>query len=67
MFYFDSYYLLLVMPAVLIALWAQTRVSSTFGRYKTIRSRSGMTGAQVARRILDDNGLYDVRVEQVAG
>ena len=63
----DRYYILLVIPAMLVALWAQMRVKSTFARYSTVPVRTGLTGAQAARRILDANGLTDVRVEAVAG
>ena len=68
-FYFlpDRYYILLVIPAMLVALWAQMRVKSTFARYSSVGLCSGLTGAQAARRILDANGLSDVRVEAVPG
>ena len=65
--FFDYYYLILVIPAMLLALAAQAKVSSTFSKYSRVQSWRGMTGAQVARRILDDNGLYDVAVEEIAG
>ena len=64
---FDSYYLILVLPAILFSLWAQTKVQGTFSRYQKVRSYSGYTGADVARRILDDNGLYNVRIEHIKG
>lgn len=64
---FDSYYLVLVLPAVLFAMWAQFRVQRTFSRYSQLRSMSGMSGADAARRILDSNGLHDVKVEQAPG
>ena len=64
---FDSYYFILVLPAILFSLWAQSKVKGTFSRYQKVRSYSGYTGADVARRILDDNGLYNVRVEHIAG
>ncbi len=67
MFYFDSYYFILVIPAILLSLWAQSRVQSTFSRYQRMHAASGLTGCDVARRILDENGLTDVRVERVAG
>lgn len=67
MFYIDPYYIMLVLPALFVAMWAQGRVSSTFSRYQQVRSYSGMTGEQVARQILDDNGLFNVRVERIAG
>ncbi len=66
-FYFDPYYLFLVIPAVLIALWAQVNVSSTFRKYNNVRNVKGVTADEVARRILDDNGLYNVQIERVSG
>ncbi len=63
----DRYYLLLVLPAILIALWAQLQVKSTFARYSSVSVRGGLTGAEAARRILDANGLQHVAVEPVAG
>lgn len=60
---FDIYYLVLILPAMLLGLWAQARVNSTFNRYSHVRCRQGYTGSQVARRILDANGLTDVRLE----
>ena len=65
--FLDYYYLVLVVPAILISFWAQSRVSSTYNRYQKVQSYSGLTGAQVARRILDDNGLYQVQIEQIHG
>ena len=63
----DRYYILLVIPAMLIALWAQMRVKSTFAKYGREGTYGGLTGAQAARRILDANGLTDVRIEPVRG
>jgi uncharacterized protein len=60
-------YMLYILPAFLLAMLAQMNVSRTFNKYSNIMSLRGLTGAQVARRILDQNGLYSVRVEQVAG
>ena len=65
--FYDSYYLLLVVPAMLLALWAQSRVQSTYRKYSQIRSFRGMTADQVARSILDANGLTQVRVERIPG
>jgi Zn-dependent membrane protease YugP len=59
--------LILVLPALFFAMYAQFRVNSTFSRFLRERSYAGFTGYQVARRILDDNGLQDVQVERVAG
>lgn len=63
----DATYIFLVLPAVIFAMWAQFNVKSTFSKYSKIASRSGMTGFDSARRILDANGLRDVRIAHVAG
>ncbi|UCZ54799.1 zinc metallopeptidase [Bacillus shivajii] len=52
---------------MLIPLWAQSKVKSAYKKYSQVRASSGMTGAEVARKILNDNGLYDVSVEPVKG
>ncbi len=64
---FDIYYLVLILPAMLLGIWAQAKVNSTFNRYSHVRCRRGYTGSQIARRILDANGLTDVRIEGVRG
>ena len=64
---YDYYYLILVVPALLISLWAQFKVKSTFNRYEQVYARQGITAAQAARRILDQNGLYGVRIEMTGG
>ena len=66
-YYYDPYSFILLIPAMLIALLAQARVNSTFNRYSRVYSRRGITAAQVARQILDRNGLYDVQIQRVAG
>ena len=58
---------LLLIPAIILTIYAQTKISSAYGRYSKIKSASGQTGAQAARALLDENGLYNVKVEQVAG
>lgn len=63
----DATYIFLVLPAVIFALWAQFNVKSTFSKYSKIASRSGMTGFDSARRILDANGLGSVRIAHVSG
>jgi len=67
MFFFDPLYLLFAMPALLLGLWAQIKVKGAFNRYSRVRSARGLTGAEVARRVLDFNGLHEVQVEQVGG
>lgn len=66
MFFWDSTMVLLI-PAILLSMYAQFRISSAYGHYSEVRSRSGMTGSQAARAILNDNALYDVRVEPIGG
>jgi hypothetical protein len=61
------YDIVLVMPAFLFSLYAQFKVKSTFSHYSQQGNARGLTGAEVARIILDDNGLNDVPVEPVAG
>ena len=65
-YYYDPTYLLLI-PGILLALYAQFKVTSTFNRFKQVGSRSGLTGAQAARMILDSNGCRDVEIEPVRG
>lgn len=65
--YIDSTYIILVIPAMLIALFAQMNVKSTFGRYSKLRNSRGLTGADVARAILLDNDLAQVQIERVPG
>lgn len=66
---FEGYtlFLLLSLPALALGIWAQFKVRSAFNKNAEIRTSTGMTGAQVARRVLDINGLNDVQVEQVNG
>lgn len=65
-FYFDPTYILLV-PAMILAVYAQMKVQSTFNQYLRVRASSGVTGAQVARDLLDKNNLTDVVVEITPG
>ncbi|MBQ4332540.1 MAG: zinc metallopeptidase [Clostridia bacterium] len=65
-FYFDYWYLILVLPAVLVSLWAQIRVKSTFAKYSRQSVRSGMTGARASQYIQQANGIR-TGVEAVAG
>ena len=59
--------IILVLIGVALSLWAQGRVNSTFSRYSRVRSMTGMTGAEAARRLLNAQGIYDVTVQQIAG
>ena len=64
---FDTTYLLLVLPCILLSLWASSSVNSTFKKYSQHRSSRGITGADAARRVLQANGVTGVRIEQVDG
>ncbi|SKA76209.1 hypothetical protein SAMN05428976_102239 [Clostridium sp. USBA 49] len=64
--FYDYTYIILV-PALIISFWAQLKINSTFSKYSKINSINGYTGAQVARMLLDINGLYDVPVEVING
>lgn len=66
-YYFDPYYWMILVPAMLIALVAQIQVSSTFNRYSQVRSARGMTGAQAAEAVLRANGVSGVAIERVNG
>lgn len=65
-FYYDPTWILL-LPAIILSIWASARVNSTFRKYSQVYNRFGLTGADAARRILDMNGLYSVRIERVSG
>ena len=60
-------YLLISLPALLLGLWAQFKIKSAFNTFSKVRTATGMTGAEVARRMLDQNGLRNVQIEQVSG
>jgi Zn-dependent membrane protease YugP len=64
---FDPRFILMIAPALLLAVIAQLLVKFTFNKYSKIRSYSGMTGAQAAERMMRSNGIYDVQVEETSG
>lgn len=65
--FYDYWYIVLVLPAIILAAWAQYRVNSTFQKYSAFPTRSGMTGYDGARMVLNRHGLYDVKIEMVRG
>lgn len=65
--FFDWTYVVLVLPCVLLSLWASSMVNSTFNKYSKQLSRRGITGADAAQRVLRANGVTGVRVERVGG
>lgn len=66
---FGSYglYILISLPALLLGLYAQAKVKGAFNKYSKVRTSNGMTGAEVARQVLDANGLQAVQINQVRG
>lgn len=64
--FYDSTFILLI-PALILSLYAQYKVSSTFNKYSKVPNRNGYTGAEVARQLLMGAGIRDVQVEQVRG
>lgn len=65
-FYYDTSILILI-PAMIFALWAQATVQRSFKRYSRVRNQKNLTGAEAARRVLDRNGLRDVAIRPVGG
>ena len=65
--YFDYYYLILVVPALLLSLYAQVKVKSTFAKYSKINTQRGITGKEAAKLLMRTNGISDVGIQQVAG
>lgn len=64
---FDISYFILIIPALLFGLWAQSQVNTNFNKYSKVRTMREMTGAQAAEYILQQNGIYDVQVRHISG
>ena len=64
---FDWTYLVLVLPCILISLWASSNVKSTFNKYAKQHSLRHITGAEAAQQVLHANGVYGVRIERISG
>lgn len=65
--FFDPLYLIFALPGLLLGLWAQARVKGTFNKYAKVQTARGMSGAEIARYLLDQEGLQDVKIEPVQG
>ncbi len=65
--YFDPYYLVFMIPGLLLGIWAQIKLSSAYSKYARIGVASGMSGAEASREILDRAGLVNVPVQEVPG
>ncbi len=64
---FDIYYIILILPALIISLVAQFKVKSTFSKYSNMHSATRLTGADAAKKVLSTHSVYDVSVDRVAG
>ena len=64
--FWDSTYLI-ILPAIIFALIAQIKVKSTFSKYSNEHNQHGYTAREIARKILDNNGLYNIQIENVSG
>ncbi|MBP3579768.1 MAG: zinc metallopeptidase [Clostridia bacterium] len=60
-------YLFVLLPSIILSVWASANVNSTYKKYSKVRSMSGLTANDAVRRILDSNGLKNVRIEHVSG
>ena len=65
--FWGDWTVLVLIPAMIFAFWAQINVQTTFSRFNQVRNRRGLTAADVARRILDANGLNYVQIQRVSG
>ena len=64
---FDWTYVVIILPCMLLSLWASSRVNSTFKKYSNQYSYRRLTGADAARRVLSSHGVHDVRIERISG
>jgi len=65
--FFDPLYLVFALPGLLLGMWARARVKNAFNKYAQVRTMRNVTGAEVARALLDSQGLYDVVIEETKG
>ena len=66
-FYIDPLYIILVMPAALFAMWANSRVNSTYKSYSNLKSTRGITSQEACQNILNSNGITDVTIKRISG
>lgn len=67
LYYWFDPTIIILLPGIIIAIWASINVNTTFNKYNTVLSRYRLTGAEVAERVLHHHGIYNVRVEHVSG
>ena len=63
----DLTYIILIIPALLLGLWAQAQVKLNYSKFSSVFSQRGMTGAEVSKFILERNGIYDVTIRHISG
>ena len=63
----DITYIIFIIPALIFGLWAQLSVKSAFSKYSRVSTARGYTGAEVAKLILEQNGIYDVTIRHISG
>lgn len=66
-YYFDYTYFLFMIPALIVSLYAQVKVKSTFSKYSKVRNTKGLTGADAAKKVLMQHGITNVAVEHIRG
>lgn len=67
MYYYGFEYFIYLIPGILLAIYAQAKISSAYEKYGNINSKINISGAQAARKILDASGLYDVEIKMIGG
>jgi len=65
--FFDPLWFVFALPGIVLSLWAQSRVKGAFNKYSKVQTLRNVTGSQVARALLDAQGLYDVEIEETQG
>lgn len=66
-YYVDLTYIIFIVPALIFGFWAQLSVKSAFSKYSRVSTVKGYTGAEVAKLILEQNGIYDVTIRHISG
>ncbi len=64
---FDWTYLIILLPCIILSMWASSSVNSTFNKYSKVNSSRHLTGAEAAQRVLSANGVRGVRIERISG
>lgn len=64
---FNTSYIIILLPAIILSLYAQAKVNNTFNKFGKVTNAYGLTGAEVAERLLHLSGIYDVRIEHIRG